>query len=123
MTLGALNDYDLAPKNDVDGKPKYIIEMILSSFTGTELKLSETMHNAKKIQIGAKSSYLPEPVGAIDFEWACTNTLRSFKLNIVSITEDHLTVITSRLAVMPKLKRVKLMYIEKVVKPIQTVEQ
>ena len=96
LDLMHLNDYFLAAK-PVDHKhDEWQLRVIFANFTGVVLKLSH---------IGNTSHI---PVSVLDFEWACTSTLKYFKMhNCLHIEDEMMRIITSKLALMPELRKAK----------------
>ena len=71
----------------------------MANFAGTELKLKDMSH----------ADETPSLARDLDFRWACTDTLRYFKLLNMSLTKkDTFAVIVRRLADMNHLVKVKL---------------
>ena len=68
----------------------------MANFSGTELKLQ---HIDSLVQI---------PDDKLDFEWACTASLKYFKMKYCPNKKDYqMRIIAQRLAVMPELRKVK----------------
>ena len=97
LDLQGLNAYFLAPKISENGDDEWLLRTVLANFAGVELKLK----NFEPLR--------SQPMSSIDFEWACTPTLKYFKLDTVqSIDIAQIRVIAKRLAAMPQLKKVKI---------------
>ena len=74
LDLMRLDDYFLAAKPVDHGHDEWLVRVVLANFAGVELKLRH-VGNIEKM-----------PVSELDFEWACTPTLKYFKLeNCINI--------------------------------------
>ena len=91
-----MNDYFLASKEVESEQTDWYLRIILANFAGIELKMTNV----------GDISHMPAEV--LDFDWACTTTLKYFRLGSCSaVNGKTMRVIASRLAVMPDLTKVK----------------
>ena len=83
LDLRGLLSYAGEPKSLPNGKKTWLLSVVLANFSGTELKLRKS--DLTKCTM---------PASAIDFEWACTSSLKYFKMSNAFLDEKVLKVIT-----------------------------
>jgi len=97
LNLSGLSEYALSAKTNEQGEKCFVLRTILESFKGVSITFDRLTFQSDKSM----------PDTLLDFEWACSETLRSFKLSRIEILQTSmLATIIRRLSVMPKLLKV-----------------